>query len=253
MPPLELMERMQLGEALDPVTGLPLPGPPPVAIYDVGFYNLGVNKTAYDPGVGGTDPFGNPLSFSEQYLFGNRGQLDPLDPTIRNNVGVDLFSFSLCGIDLFCADVDPSEKTVTKGAFKVPNLLNVELRGPYFHDRNAATLEQVINFYAMGGGRMNTNEEKDPIEPFVVTAEQKKAVVAFLKTLTDERVRWEKAPFDHPELPVPQGAAGDETAVTSGDDVLADDQMVVVPAVGAGGRAWDGGSSLKSFEETLKQ
>jgi hypothetical protein len=157
-------------------------------------------------------------------------------------------------IDLFCQTVNPdTEKTVTRGAFKTPSLLNTELRGPYFHDGSAASLEQVMDFYAMGGGRMNSNVEKDPIEPFVATPAQKKAVVAFMKTLTDERVRWEKAPFDHPELPLPNGQAGDETAVTSDDGVLANDHTDIVPAVGSEGRAWDGGSALKSFEQTLMQ
>jgi len=32
--------------------------------------------------------------------------------------------------------------------------------------------------------------------------------VAFLKSLTDERVRWERAPFDHPQLLVPAWTSG---------------------------------------------
>jgi len=34
------------------------------AVYDEGFYNISVTRTAEDLGVGGKDPFGNPLSFS---------------------------------------------------------------------------------------------------------------------------------------------------------------------------------------------
>jgi cytochrome c peroxidase len=36
------------------------------ALYDNGFYNIGVRPTAEDIGVGGEDPFGNPLSFTRQ-------------------------------------------------------------------------------------------------------------------------------------------------------------------------------------------
>jgi len=48
--------------------------------------------------------------------------------------------------------------------------------------------------------------------------------VAFLVSFTDDRVRLEKAPFDHPELVVPAGQDG------SGADLT-----ISVPAVGAGG------------------
>lgn len=34
------------------------------AVYDEGFYNIGITRTADDLGVGGKDPFGNALSFS---------------------------------------------------------------------------------------------------------------------------------------------------------------------------------------------
>ncbi len=37
-------------------------------VYDTAFYNIGVRPTAEDPGVGATDPFGNPLSFTQQWL-----------------------------------------------------------------------------------------------------------------------------------------------------------------------------------------
>jgi hypothetical protein len=30
-------------------------------------------------------------------------------------------------------------------------------------------------------------------------------------SLTDDRVRWQRAPFDHPQLFVPDGASGDGT------------------------------------------
>ena len=42
-------------------TGLPQG---PVALYDQGFYNIGVAPTENDLGIGGSDPFGNPLSFT---------------------------------------------------------------------------------------------------------------------------------------------------------------------------------------------
>ena len=34
------------------------------AVYDSGFYNIGVRPTTEDIGAGGGDPFGNPLSLT---------------------------------------------------------------------------------------------------------------------------------------------------------------------------------------------
>lgn len=57
------------------------------------------------------------------------------------------------------------------------------------------------------------------------------ALVAFMKTLTDERVRCDKGPFDHPELFVFNG----HKASDRDHDGQADDIVTRVPAVGADG------------------
>ena len=86
------------------------------------------------------------------------------------------------------------------GSFKSISLRNVELTGPYFHNGGQATLEQVVDFYARGGDFAN-----NAIRTFNINSTQKVALVAFLRALTDERVRHQRAPFDHPELCVPAG------------------------------------------------
>ena len=87
-----------------------------------------------------------------------------------------------------------------RGAFKVPSLRNVELRAPYMHNGRFATLEEVVDFYDRGGDFNAPN--KDPrVRPRGLTAQQKQALVAFLKRpLTDPRVGPESAPFDRPTL-----------------------------------------------------
>ena len=70
-------------------------------------------------------------------------------------------------------------------------------------------------------------------------------LVAFIKSLTDERVRWEKAPFDHPSLTMPNGHMGNESGVIGNP---AKDELLVLPAVGAKGRKL----ALKPFEVGLK-
>ena len=71
------------------------------------------------------------------------------------------------------------------------------------------------------------------------------ALVAFLETLTDDRVVFQRAPFDHPQLFVPNGHPGNSNSTTDADgDGLADDVMVEIPAVGAAG-----GNPLPGFLE----
>ena len=117
------------------------------------------------------------------------------------------------------------------GSFKSVGLRNIELTGPYFHNGGTATLEQLVDFYARGGDFAN-----GAIRTFNVNASQKAALVAFLRALTDERVRYERAPFDHPELCVPMGQEG------------AVENWVGLRAVGAAGNA----APLQTFEELLR-
>ncbi len=61
-----------------------------------------------------------------------------------------------------------------------------------------------------------------------------------MKTLTDPRVQCDQAPFDHPQLFVPNG----HTASDDNLDGRADDITAVIPASGAGGYTADGRSDL---------
>ena len=79
-----------------------------------------------------------------------------------------------------------SEKGI-KGAFKVPTLRNVALSAPYMHNGALATLDEVVQFYADGAGRVNDFPLVDPLlKGFDLTAEEKADLVAFLNALTDE-------------------------------------------------------------------
>jgi cytochrome c peroxidase len=68
-------------------------------------------------------------------------------------------------------------------AFKTPTLRNVDRRSPYMHDGSVETLEDVINQYSNGGGvkRPSLSEE---IKPLLLSAGEKRDLIAFLKTLT---------------------------------------------------------------------
>jgi cytochrome c peroxidase len=86
------------------------------------------------------------------------------------------------------------------GRMKVPSLRNVELRAPYFHNGEMATLEDVIEFYDRGGDFSEPN--LDPaIHPLGLSAQQKTDLAAFLRRpLTDPRVLQGTGPFEHPAL-----------------------------------------------------
>ena len=76
------------------------------------------------------------------------------------------------------------------GFFKSPTLRNIELTAPFMHDGRFATLEEVIDFYSEGV-LMHPNLSATMLQPWDepvhlnFTQEQKDALIAFLKTLTD--------------------------------------------------------------------
>ncbi len=133
----------------------------------------------------------------------------------------------------------PKLGVATKAAFKIPSLRNVALTGPYMHDGSMATLEQVVEFYAR---QNNVDSPHKHVNAMLADAlrgdpQLREDVVAFLKiAFTDERVRYERAPFDHPELIVPHGHLGDHRSLSPGMvPGLGQDEFLTIPAVGARG------------------
>lgn len=190
----------------------------PVAVYDVGFYDIGVRPAAEDAGLGGLDPFKNPLSFAR--LF-QRSLLPEaiLVPGDRLTCGAtEQTLLSLTG------PLKAAERAAVDGSFKTPGLRNVELSAPYFHNGGKSTLGQVMEFYDIGSDFPQNPNLAPLIMPMNFSEEDTKSLIAFLLALTDERVRWQRAPFDHPELYVPVG-----------QDAAGADLLDRLPAVGAEG------------------
>lgn len=70
------------------------------------------------------------------------------------------------------------------GLFRTPSLRNIALTAPYMHDGRFATLEEVMDHYISGG---HPSPNKDPLmDSIFLDNKEKAAVIAFLKTLTDE-------------------------------------------------------------------
>lgn len=138
------------------------------------------------------------------------------------------------------------------GTFKAPSLRNVEFTGPYFHDGSQATLEQVLDFYGRNGDFPDDGNLGPGIGNIRLSQAERTAVVAFLKALTDDRVRFQRAPFDHPSLCVPNGhtelAPGQLETDPAQPGPVALDKWALVPEVGRDGAS----APLQSFEELLR-
>lgn len=86
-----------------------------------------------------------------------------------------------------------------RGRMRAPTLRNVALRAPYFHNGSAATLRDVVDFYARGGN-FNAQNRDPRIRGFGMNAADRDALVAFLGAFTDPRVAQGLPPFDRPTL-----------------------------------------------------
>lgn len=108
------------------------------------------------------------------------------------------------------------------------------------HNGSMATLEEVMQSYTRGGNLEPDAKHLGTVFPQVqLRGDARADVIEFLESLTDERVRYERAPFDHPEIFIPHGHAGDQTSSELGhaiDAELSPDEFLHVPAVGASGR-----------------
>jgi cytochrome c peroxidase len=69
-----------------------------------------------------------------------------------------------------------------RGAFKVPTLREVAKTAPYMHDGSLATLEDVVRYYDRGGNPNPWLDEE--LRPLHLTAEEQRALVSFLKSLS---------------------------------------------------------------------
>ena len=76
-----------------------------------------------------------------------------------------------------------TKKEADTAAFKTPNLRNVLVTGPYFHDGSQETLWDVIDHYNKGAGLKNRWLDED-IQPLALTERNIDDLVAFLASLT---------------------------------------------------------------------
>ncbi len=72
---------------------------------------------------------------------------------------------------------------VLQHAFKTPSLRDTARRGPWLHDGSAATLEDVVELYDLGG-RVKRESLSSDIKPLGLSAQEKTDLVEFMRTLS---------------------------------------------------------------------
>jgi cytochrome c peroxidase len=128
-----------------------------------------------------TDSFGKIL-FDDQFK-GDCTHCHTLGSTFSD------FDFKNNGLDLVAVDSGKYKQTLLSddiGKFKTPTLRNIALTSPYMHDGRFETLEGVLQHYNIGfhnPPNLDVNMEKGIKGR--LTIPETKAIISFLKTLTD--------------------------------------------------------------------
>lgn len=104
------------------------------------------------------------------------------------------------GLDMEYTDNGLGKRTNNpsdNGVFKIPSLRNIGVSGPYMHDGRFDTLLEVVEHYSSGiqshpnlDGELRQSDNKARQMNF--TAQEKDDLVAFLETLTDEKLMHDK-------------------------------------------------------------
>lgn len=140
------------------------------------------------------------FNFNDQVVHANSREVEtPFHNTGLYDIdGAGGFPFPNRGLFEFTAD--PADM----GAFRAPSLRNVAVTGPYMHDGSVATLAEAIDVYSEGGRRVRSGPLKGDgrlnphksglIARIGLTPQEKRDLLAFLGTLTDETLltdrRW---------------------------------------------------------------
>jgi cytochrome c peroxidase len=103
------------------------------------------------------------------------------------NTGVSLYAPPNRGV------YEYTKRAEDLGKFRAPTLRNIAVTAPYMHDGSIATLEEVVDHYASGGRYDHANKSRI-IRPFRLTDGDRRDLVEFLRSLTDEELlrdpRW---------------------------------------------------------------
>ena len=112
---------------------------------------------------------------SESEILGVPIRVDTADATPDPDVGR-------------AAGIRREQSAIYRHSFKTPTVRNVELTAPYFHNGAYQTLEQVVDFYARGGGKgigWDVPYQTLPFDNLDLTQQERTDIIAFMRALTD--------------------------------------------------------------------
>lgn len=139
-------------------------------------------------------------SLFDNYLRGNQNSLNPLAKKGKELFYSERIGCSKCHSGFLLTDEKFHNTGTTthyfdfglfyltgensdRGKFKTPSLRNVALTAPYLHDGSFSTLEEIIENYNRGG--LPYFNKDTLMKPLNLTSEEKKALIEFLKSLSD--------------------------------------------------------------------
>jgi cytochrome c peroxidase len=237
---------------------------------DRGFNNIGVRTTIEDISVGGSDPFGTIMSALSSTRRCKLNPGLPLCPPVASAGGVDLSSKYIAVDGAFkvpgLRNVELTPPYFHNGGYlTLESVIQFYSRGGDFGCSTAGTsviapFDPAVNPGLALCRTANPNEQPltgvdgTEIRPLGIpgissptpgltdgkvspTDNEQADLLAFLQALTDERVRYHKAPFDHPQLFIPNGQLNDHKTTKANPyaPALAMDRFISIPAVGAQG------------------
>lgn len=200
--------------------------------YDSGFYNIGV--TSDDPAMPGFNP--GIAGEVRMDLSNQQGALLSIVQRFGQGLVSDLLLDRTPYVTFSLARQHSDRWASVLGSFKTPTMRNVALTAPYFHNGDEVSLEMVLKHYAEAGASVDEagSPRAEPINRFLhpavlqigkepaetnVPPSLRLELIDFLNALTDDRVRQNAAPFDHPSLMIPTSAEVNSRGRTKTDDL----------------------------------
>jgi len=130
-------------------------------------------------------------------VFVNKAKCDQC----HEGINFTLNAYHNLGVGATAANADGgrqkfSGKDEDWGAFKTPTLRDIANTAPYMHDGSLKTLEEVVDYYDKGGTPNKNLDER--MKPLKLTAQDKKDLVEFMKSLSGEGWQNMTAPKQFP-------------------------------------------------------
>ena len=155
-------------------------------------------NSPYDRYKAGNKPALNAAQVRGMDVYFNKAKCDQC----HEGINFTSNAYHNIGIGMDKPNPDEGRAGVTKnpadyGAFKTPTLRDIAVTAPYMHDGSIKTLEEVVDYYDKGG--IPNKNLDSTIKKLNLSAQEKKDLVAFLRSLNGEGWQNIKPPAKFPE------------------------------------------------------